>query len=314
MKKIDSFVLLLQIIMEQKVRLNKFISDSGYCSRRQADLYIEQGRVTVNMRDCLEKGAMILPTDKVEVDGEQIKVHSRRVYIALNKPVGITCTTDLADKTNIIDYVGHKERIFPIGRLDKQSQGLIFLTNDGDIVNKILRAGNNHEKEYVVTVDKPITDDFARRMANGVRILGEVTRPCKFTRETTTTFRIVLTQGMNRQIRRMCEALNYQVEKLNRVRIMNITLSRIPLGEWRYFTPDEIEQINELVSDSSGTREASEISRDRSRPMKSYVAARRGDITGDNSADGGDSSSGRRPSKARPGSFSSYRKAGRNKR
>lgn len=243
-----------------KIRLNKFISDSGYCSRREADNYIEQGRVTVNLRDCNEKGAMVLSTDKVEVDGELIKRVANRIYIALNKPSGVTCTTDRADKSNIVDFVGHKERIFPIGRLDKLSQGLIFMTNDGDIVNKILRAGNSHEKEYVVTVDKPVTEDFIKKMGSGVRIDAQVrTLPCRVTRESDVRFRIVLTQGLNRQIRRMCESLHYEVKRLQRVRIMNITINGIAEGTWRYFTPAEIEGINSFIDDSVGTQEASVV-------------------------------------------------------
>lgn len=242
----------------EKIRLNKFISDSGYCSRREADAYIEQGRVTVNMKDCNEKGAMILPTDKVEVDGELIKRATNRIYIALNKPSGVTCTTDREDKTNIVDFVGHKERIFPIGRLDKLSQGLIFMTNDGDIVNKILRAGNSHEKEYIVHVDKPVTEEFLKKMSSGVRLDAQTrTLPCKVTRESETKFRIILTQGLNRQIRRMCEVMHYEVKKLQRVRIMNITLNGIAEGTWRYFTQAEIEGINEFIDNSVGTQEAS---------------------------------------------------------
>lgn len=239
-------------------RINKYISDSGYCSRRQADQFLEQCRVTINGRDAMI-GDEVGPEDRVEVDGELIKTATRKIYIALNKPTGVTCTTEKSDKTNIVDYINHRERIFPIGRLDKLSQGLIFLTNDGDIVNKILRAGNRHEKEYIVSVDKPITEDFMKKMSSGVRIEEGITLPCKITRMGETQFRIILTQGLNRQIRRMCQALNYRVERLNRVRIMNITLSGIAIGQWRYLTADEVSQLNGMVSDSVGTKEASMI-------------------------------------------------------
>lgn len=239
------------------IRLNKYISDSGYCSRRQADEYIIQGRVTINNEDA-PVGSQVLEGDEVAVDGERIGGVKRRIYMAFNKPVGVTCTTDLRDDTNIVSFIGHQQRIFNIGRLDKMSEGLIFMTNDGDIVNKILRAGNNHEKEYVVTVDKPINDGFVSRMSSGVH-LGSITttKPCKIMRETDTRFRIILTQGLNRQIRRMCEALGYNVVTLKRVRIMNIKLGMLELGSWRYFTPQEIEQISTMISDSSGTQEAS---------------------------------------------------------
>lgn len=287
----------------EKIRLNKLISDSGYCSRREADVYIEQGRVTVNMKDCNEKGAMVMPTDRIEVDGELIRRVTNRIYIALNKPSGVTCTTDREDKSNIVDFVGHKERIFPIGRLDKLSQGLIFMTNDGDIVNKILRAGNAHDKEYVVTVDKPLTEEFVKRMSSGVRLDASTrTLPCKVTRESETRFRIVLTQGLNRQIRRMCEVLHYEVRKLQRVRIMNITLGGIAEGTWRYFTQAEIQVLNELIDLSVGTEDASvvvvsekEFSRTRPNSMDTPRAKKNG---------------GRTPSKNNSG-FNSYRKAGK---
>lgn len=237
--------------------LNKYISDSGFCSRRDADKYIEQLRVTINGVEAL-KGNRVKEGDVVLVDGEPIRKKKETVYLALNKPKGITCTTDLKDKTNIIDFVNFKTRIFPIGRLDKRSEGLIFLTNDGDIVNKILRAGNRHEKEYVVTVDKPITPDFVQKMRNGVRILGTVTQKCFVKQEGPNRFKIILTQGLNRQIRRMCEALGYNVETLKRTRIMNLTLSGLPPGKWRYFTPAEIGTITEMLKHSSKTAEGSE--------------------------------------------------------
>lgn len=237
-------------------RLNKFISETGYCSRREADKLIEQGRVTVN-GELPQLGTKVSKKDTIQIDGSSITKKETPVYLAFNKPVGITCTTELKIRDNIISYINYKKRIFPIGRLDKPSEGLIFLTNDGDIVNKILRAGNNHEKEYVVTVNKPITPEFLEKMANGVRILDTVTKKCKVTPETRATFRIILTQGLNRQIRRMCEALGYSVLKLKRTRIMNISLKGLKTGEWRYLTSSEISEINRLVATSSKTEEAS---------------------------------------------------------
>ena len=240
-----------------EISLNKYISDTGFCSRREADKYIEQCRVSINGKDA-HKGNRVKEGDDVRVDGEPLKKKKQTIYLALNKPKGVTCTTDLKDKTNIIDFVNFKTRIFPIGRLDKRSEGLIFLTNDGDIVNKILRAGNRHEKEYIVGVDKPITVDFINKMRNGVRILGEVTQKCFVKQEGTDRFKIILTQGLNRQIRRMCEALDYNVLSLKRTRIMNFTLTGLPPGKWRYFTPSEIENLSQLVAGSSKTAEGSE--------------------------------------------------------
>lgn len=242
----------------QGKRLNKYISETGFCSRREADRLIEQGRVTIN--DSIpEMGTKVMPGDDVQIDGKPIKAKEKLIYIALNKPTGITCTTERDIAGNIVDFIGHHKRIFPIGRLDKPSDGLIFLTNDGDIVNKILRAGNNHEKEYVVRVDKPITAQFIEKMASGVEILDTVTLPCKVSKETKFSFRIVLTQGLNRQIRRMCEALGYEVFKLRRVRIMNISIDGIPNGKWRYLTDAEVAEINRMISDSSKTEEASQL-------------------------------------------------------
>jgi 23S rRNA pseudouridine2604 synthase len=237
------------------ISLNKYISDSGFCSRREADKYIEECRVTINGKDA-DKGNRVKAGDVVKVDGEPLKKKIAPVYIMLNKPKGITCTTDLKDKTNIIDFVNYKTRIFPIGRLDKLSEGLIFLTNDGDIVNKILRAGNGHEKEYMVTVDKPVNSIFINNMRNGVRILGTVTNKCFVKQEGDNRFRIILTQGLNRQIRRMCEALDYKVTSLKRVRIMNMTVSGIAPGKWRFFTAQEIAAVNEMVVHSSKTADA----------------------------------------------------------
>ncbi|TQK53760.1 23S rRNA pseudouridine2604 synthase [Brevibacillus sp. AG162] len=228
------------------MRINKFISETGICSRREADKLIEAKRVTINGQ-LAELGSTAAPGDDVRIDGQPLGAKKKDVYIALNKPVGITCTTELHIKGNIIDFVNHPERIFPIGRLDKDSQGLILLTNDGDIVNKILRAENNHDKEYIVTVDKPITANFLHGMANGVRILGTTTKPCKVTKVSDRVFNIVLTQGLNRQIRRMCQAFGYQVRKLERVRIMNITLGNLKLGQWRNLTAKELTDLNKSL-------------------------------------------------------------------
>ena len=238
---------------QQLTRINKFLSEAGYCSRREADKLIDKGRVTIN-GEVPEMGTKIAPGDVVRVDGKRIdEPKDEPVYIAFNKPVGIVCTTDTrVEKDNIIDYINHPKRIFPVGRLDKPSQGLIFLTNDGDIVNKILRARNNHEKEYLVRVNKPVTDEFIERMSNGVPILDTVTRKCTVQKVSKNEFRIILTQGLNRQIRRMCEYLDYRVVKLKRVRIMNVKLD-LPVGKWRDLTEKELQEINRLVSDSAKT-------------------------------------------------------------
>ncbi|MED4908985.1 23S rRNA pseudouridine(2604) synthase RluF [Brevibacillus centrosporus] len=228
------------------MRINKYISETGFCSRRESDKLIEAGRVTINGR-LAELGSTVSPGDDVRIDGNPLGAKKKSVYIALNKPVGITCTTELHVKGNIIDFVNHPERIFPIGRLDKDSQGLILLTNDGDIVNKILRAENNHEKEYIVTVDKPITPLFIQGMSGGVRILGTVTKPCKVTKISDRVFKIVLTQGLNRQIRRMCQAFSYQVRQLKRVRIMNIELGELRVGQWRDLTERELTELNKSL-------------------------------------------------------------------
>ena len=232
------------------VRLNKYISESGFCSRREADKLIQRGLVTIDGVKA-EMGTKVTKGQKVRVNGILISKEEELVYIALNKPVGITCTTEHKVKGNIVDFVNHKKRIFPIGRLDKDSQGLILMTNDGDIVNKILRAGNNHEKEYIVTVNKPITEEFIKSMSSGVRILGTVTKKCYVRQESKNTFRIILTQGMNRQIRRMCEALGYTVTKLKRIRIMNIKLENLKIGEWRELTSSELVKLSELIKDSN---------------------------------------------------------------
>jgi 23S rRNA pseudouridine2604 synthase len=238
------------------IRINKFISETGFCSRREADKLVEQGRVTLNGRKAM-LGDKATDADQVLVDGKPLKVKKAGIYIAFNKPVGITCTTERHIKGNIIDYIDHPERIFPIGRLDKPSEGLIFLTSDGDIVNKILRAGNNHEKEYVVTVDKVLKADFVERMSGGVPILDTVTRKCFVRKDSSHVFTIILTQGLNRQIRRMCEYLGYNVTKLKRVRIMNVTLENLPAGKWRNLTPDELADINAAVESSVKTEEGS---------------------------------------------------------
>lgn len=237
-------------------RINKFLSEIGYCSRRAADKLIEQGRVKIN-GEVPEMGTKISADDEVSVNGKVVHRAKKKkmVYIAFNKPVGIVCTTDqMREKNNIIDYINYPTRIFPIGRLDKPSEGLIFLTNDGDIVNKILRARNNHEKEYEVTVSKPITKEFIEAMGNGVPILDTVTRKCFVKQTDKNKFKIILTQGLNRQIRRMCEYLEYDIRKLKRVRIMNINLD-IPIGEYRDFTSRELNQINQSVEHSIKTFE-----------------------------------------------------------
>lgn len=234
-------------------RINKYLSEIGYCSRRGADKLIEDSRVTIN-GVVPAMGTKIHAGDVVAVDGEVVgKKKEDHVYLIFNKPVGIVCTTDTrVEKDNIIDFIKYPKRIFPIGRLDKPSEGLIFLTSDGDIVNKILRARNHHEKEYIVTVDKRISSDFVTKMSSGVPILDTVTRKCKVEAINSTTFKIVLTQGLNRQIRRMCEYLGYEVTQLKRVRIMNISLD-IPVGQWRDFTKEELKDLNNLLEDSSKT-------------------------------------------------------------
>ena len=238
---------------DQTTRINKYLSEVGYCSRREADKYIAEGRVTINGK-VPEMGTKIIAGDEVRVDGELIAPPKEKfIYLAFNKPIGIVCTTDIkAEKNNIIDFIKHPKRIFPIGRLDKPSEGLIFLTNDGDMVNKILRAGNNHEKEYIVKVAQPITPAFLQQMSKGVPILGTITRKCKVEQLSKFDFKIILTEGMNRQIRRMCEYLGFDVVKLKRIRIMNISLD-IPVGKWRYLTNDEMDEIYKLVANSSKT-------------------------------------------------------------
>ncbi|KOS07973.1 pseudouridine synthase [Flavobacterium akiainvivens] len=242
--------------MEELKRLNKFIAETGYCSRREADKLIEEGRVTLN-GIVPEMGTKVSPDDEVRVDGKLItEKRGKHTYLAFNKPVGIECTTNQDVKHNIVDFINYPKRIFPIGRLDKASEGLIFMTDDGDIVNKILRARNNHEKEYIVTVNKPITDRFIQRMGNGVPILDTITRKCKVEQVSKYIFRIILTQGLNRQIRRMCEYLGYEVTGLKRIRIINISLD-VPVGRYRELTATEIKKLNTLIEPSSKTEEAS---------------------------------------------------------
>ena len=242
----------------EKTRINKYLSEVGYCSRRAADKLLEEGRIKINGK-IPEMGTKVSDEDVIEVDGKPIREPQEdHVYIAFNKPVGIVCTTDTKrEKNNIIDYINHPKRIFPIGRLDKPSEGLILLTNDGDIVNKILRARNNHEKEYIVTVDKPITAEFIKKMANGVPVLDTITKKCLVQKESEYVFKIVLTQGLNRQIRRMCEYLHYEVVKLKRTRIMNVSLKNIAVGKWRNLTKEELNEIMQMVESSSKTEEAS---------------------------------------------------------
>lgn len=243
--------------MEQGVRVNKFLSEAGYCSRREADKLIEQGRVTINGQ-IPEMGTKVLPTDEVRVNGILIneKKTSDKVYLLFNKPIGIECTTNQSVKGNIVDYINYPERIFPVGRLDKDSEGLIIMTNDGDIVNKILRARNNHEKEYIVTVNKPITDRFLTRMGNGVPILDTITKKCRVEPISQYSFRIFLTQGLNRQIRRMCEYFDYTVVALKRIRIMNLSLD-VALGKYREITKEEMNTLNLLIGESTKTEEGS---------------------------------------------------------
>jgi len=240
------------MLTNSSTRLNKYISESGICSRRDADRYIEQGNVFINGKRA-SVGDRVSDGDVVKVNGQLIEPREADdlVLIALNKPVGIVSTTEDGEKDNIVDFVNHSKRIFPIGRLDKDSQGLIFLTNHGDLVNKILRAGNNHEKEYLVTVNKPVTEEFIRGLGAGVPMLGTVTKKCKVKKESTFVFRIILVQGLNRQIRRMAEHFGYEVTKLERTRIMNVSLKGVPPGEWRDLTDDELIDLFKLIEDSS---------------------------------------------------------------
>lgn len=278
-------------------RLNKYISESGLCSRREADRYIENGNVVINGKAAVV-GDQVLPGDTVLVNGQKVEPRDEEalIFIALNKPVGVVSTTDPAEPRNIVNHVGHPERIFPIGRLDKDSQGLIFLTSKGDLVNKILRAGNNHEKEYLVTVDKPVTEAFLKGMGTGVPILGTVTKPCPVERLSKNVFRITLVQGLNRQIRRMCEFFGYEVVKLERIRIMNVGLKGLKPGQWRDLSRQELDALLGMVKDSSseaapGTRR--EVRKPSAKPGKKSAGA------GPGKPRIGKNSPGRKPKKAR---------------
>ncbi|WP_313481648.1 23S rRNA pseudouridine(2604) synthase RluF [Atlantibacter hermannii] len=261
------------MLPNSSTRLNKYISESGICSRREADRYIEQGNVFINGKRA-GIGDQVGAGDVVKVNGQLIEPRNEEdlVFIALNKPVGVVSTTEEGEKDNIVDFVNHSTRIFPIGRLDKDSQGLIFLTNHGDLVNKILRAGNDHEKEYLVTVNKPVTDEFIRGMGAGVPMLGTVTKKCKVKREAPFVFRITLIQGLNRQIRRMCEHFGYEVTKLERVRIMNVSLKGLPPGEWRDLTDDELIELFKLIENSTSDAKPAKKAKPKAAPAKSPAA------------------------------------------
>ncbi|WP_312386740.1 23S rRNA pseudouridine(2604) synthase RluF [Atlantibacter hermannii] len=261
------------MLPNSSTRLNKYISESGICSRREADRYIEQGNVFINGKRA-GIGDQVVAGDVVKVNGQLIEPRNEEdlVFIALNKPVGVVSTTEEGEKDNIVDFVNHSTRIFPIGRLDKDSQGLIFLTNHGDLVNKILRAGNDHEKEYLVTVNKPVTDEFIRGMGAGVPMLGTVTKKCKVKREAPFVFRITMIQGLNRQIRRMCEHFGYEVTKLERVRIMNVSLKGLPPGEWRDLTDDELIELFKLIENSTSDAKPAKKAKPKAAPAKSPAA------------------------------------------
>lgn len=261
------------MLPNSSTRLNKYISESGICSRREADRFIEQGNVFINGKRA-GIGDQVVAGDVVKVNGQLIEPRNEEdlVFIALNKPVGVVSTTEEGEKDNIVDFVNHSTRIFPIGRLEKDSQGLIFLTNHGDLVNKILRAGNDHEKEYLVTVNKPVTDEFIRGMGAGVPMLGTVTKKCKVKREAPFVFRITLIQGLNRQIRRMCEHFGYEVTKLERVRIMNVSLKGLPPGEWRDLTDDELIELFKLIENSTSDAKPAKKAKPKAAPAKSPAA------------------------------------------
>ena len=254
---------------DQSINVNKYISSTGMCSRREAERFIQEGQVTINGQVAI-LGNRVKPGDEVKVSGRIVEPKQDLVYIALNKPRGIVCTTDSKESKNIVKFVGYHERLFPIGRLDKPSQGLIFLTNDGDIVNKILRAGNAHEKEYHVVVDKEIDERFIQKMSSGIPILGKVTKKCKVKKTGERSFSIVLIEGLNRQIRRMCEYLGFEVKKLERVRIMNIGLNGLKVGQWRALTSEEMNRINKMLEGSSKTQEKQNHT-----PSKSFGRKRR---------------------------------------
>ncbi|MDW8847838.1 23S rRNA pseudouridine(2604) synthase RluF [Erwinia sp. MMLR14_017] len=256
------------MLNNSSIRLNKYIGESGICSRRDADRYIEQGNVFINGKRAAV-GDQVFAGDVVKVNGQLIEPRNEEdlVLIALNKPVGIISTTEEGERDNIVNYVNHSKRIFPIGRLDKESQGLIFLTNHGDLVNKILRAGNDHEKEYVVTVNKLVTDEFIAGMGAGVPMLGTVTKKCKVKKEAPFVFRITLVQGLNRQIRRMCKHFGYEVTRLERTRIMNVSLKGLPIGEWRDFTDDELVELFRLIENSSSEDAAEKKAKSKPKPV-----------------------------------------------
>ena len=291
-------------------RLNKYISDSGLCSRRDADRYIEQGKVTINGRRAAI-GDQVTPGDQVRVNGQLIEPlpEEDMVFIAVNKPVGIVSTTDSAEPQNIQRFVGHHQRIFPIGRLDKDSQGLIFMTSNGDLVNRILRAGNNHEKEYLVTVNKPITSAFIQGMANGVPILGTVTRKCRITQESRFVFRIILVEGLNRQIRRMCEYFGYEVTRLERIRIMNVSLGRLQPGQWRDLSERELSTLLDAIRHSSS--EAPAGTRKRVRPAAAENRAASGKTSGKPARTRGRATGTQGAAPARPGGKPKTRKKSR---
>ena len=251
------------------IRLNKAISDSGYCSRRQADRLIEQGRVTLNNAQ-VSLGDRVMPNDEIRVDSKLISKNENLIYIVLNKPVGITCTTDQRIKGNVVDLINHEERIFHVGRLDKPSEGLLLMTNDGNIVNKILRAGNHHQKEYIVTVNRPISNDFIKKMSNGIplRELEATTKKCEVEKISRFIFKIVLVQGLNRQIRRMCDYLGYDVIKLQRIRIMNISLGKLVVGEWRYLTEQEVNGLKLAVTSSDNSSFIDNLEKETARNVK----------------------------------------------
>jgi len=297
--------------MIEKIRLNKYISDSGICSRREADKFIEQGHVVVNGKRA-KLGDQVSAKDKVHLNGNLIvqKTGDDFVFLAFNKPVGIISTTEIGVKDSIVDYIGYHERIFPVGRLDKESQGLIFMTNNGDMVNKILRAGNSHEKEYLVTVNKPVTDEFILGMGKGVPILGEMTRKCKVTKDSLYSFRIVLIQGLNRQIRRMCEHFDYEVVKLERIRIMNISLKGIPIGEWRQLEENEMNEIMAAISKSSSTEEAS-INRGKRLEVRNEERGMRNEERGTRNAERGTAEPATKNTGQRAPSSSSVKKPNR---
>lgn len=260
----------MEKLNENSVNLNKYISSTGICSRREAEKLIIDGKVTINGKPT-QLGNRVFEGDIVKINGQPLIAKPKTLYIAFNKPIGIVSTTDSKERKNIIKYINHPDRLFPIGRLDKPSEGLIFLTNDGDIVNKILRAGNNHDKEYIVTVNKPISSEFITKMSNGIPILGTITQKCKVELINDYTFNIILTQGLNRQIRRMCEFLDFEVTKLKRTRIMNVNLGNLKTGEWRELSSFEMDQINKMVADSSKTEEASkDIRKNKFTPKQTF--------------------------------------------